>query len=481
MNRVIGSSGRRVIGRVISAKAECRPTTIIFIIAISVLLLFGSGWAQSVHSETEPDLRGQMQLDIVDTSLLDYSASKLVLGLTLSISSKRDLTLEQIVLHGLRINGLPVYAAPLTQRLQLHSGEKKLLPDPLPVTIYLRDLDSVAPLEQAISTGHTTVDGTAYATVRVNPLAAMLLLSRHVDVAISVHEDVLPFSIPGGLAAKAAALVVLHAADKALRTISTKVTTSKDQASSFRRDAMKQYVPHLMLACAYFELRGAQSGATPFQWCGVALATAPDLVLVPREAIEPWKFDTDIADAIHGKHFSLNTASYDLWLWPASAPIQKAGELNPDTALRLSRKQFSVLKMPDHDEHKILALEDSGKTQKISVARRDSSSDLALLQVSKSAAAFGALPAAGDSSASEWDTVALFRFRDGLRGSSAAPELIEVPARRNGTRIELGELVDSSVFGSPIVAPEGVVGIVQDQSSGVTWAEAVRVLKIGTR
>lgn len=459
-------------------KALCAGSILIILL---LLMWVGTGLAQSLHLQSADDLKGQMQLDIVDTSLLDYSAEKLVLGLKLSVSSKRDLTLEQIVLSGLRINGLPVYAAPLMQRLELHSGEKSVLPQPLPVTIYLRDLDSVAPLERAISTGHTMVDGTAYATVRVSPITAMFIFSRHVDIAITVHEDVLPFSFPGGLTTKVASLVVLEAADKALRSLSSKVTTSKDQASSFRRDVMKQYVPHLMLACAQFKLRDSQSNTTPLQWCGIAVSTAPDLLLVPREAIEPWKFDTDTADAINSKHFSLDKASYDLWLWPASAALQKAGELNSDSALRLSRNQFSVIKLPDRDEHKVLALEDSGKTRKISVARRDSSSDLALLQVSKSSHAFDVLQAAGDSQAAEWNSVALFRFRDGLHGDAANPELILVPAKKNGVRIELGELVDSSVFGSPIIAPEGVIGIVQDQNSGVTWPEAARVLKLGNK
>ena len=450
-------------------------------IASLLFLLAGHGLPQAWHSNADPELAGQVQLEIVNTSLLSYSTSKVVLGLTLSISSRRDLTLEQIILSGLRINGLPVYAAPVKQRLELHSSVKTLLPDPLPVTVYLRDLDSVSPLIQAVSNGHTTLDGIAYATVRVNPLAAMLIFSRSVDIAISIHEDVLPFTVPGGQMARSAALLGLRTADKALHTISETVTSGKDWASGFRRDVMKQYAPHLMLACAHFELRDAQGNAIPLEWCGVALATAPDLLLVPREAIEPWKFDAEIADAIHSNHFSLNHSSYDLWLWPASATLKKSGELNSEAAMRLSKKQLSVVKMPDRDERKILALEDSGKTRKISVARRDSSSDLALLQVAKSAGAFGALQAVENSSTSEWGSVALFRFRDGMREGSAVPELIVMPAKKNGTRIELGELVDSSVFGSPIVAAEGVIGIVQDQNSGVTWDEAAGVLKLGKR
>ena len=447
---------------------------------IILIALFGSGWAQSLHVKADADLDGQMQLEIVDTSLLDYSASKVVLGLTLSLSSKRDLTVEQIVLGGLSINGLPVYAAPIKQRLELHSGAKTLLSNPLPVTVYLRDLDSISPLEQAVSKGHTTVDGTAYATVHVNPLTAMLIFSRSVEIAINLHQEMLPFTIPGGLVSRGAALIVLEAAEKGLRTISAKVTSGKDQASSFRREVMKQYKPHLMMACAHFEVHGTQSDAVPFDWCGVAVATAPDLVLIPREAIEPWKFDADIADALNSKNFSLDKSSYDLWLWPASSSLRKSGEWNAETAFRLSRKQFSVVKMPDSDEHKIRALEDNGKTRKISIAKRDSSSDLALLRIAKPVQAFESLPAA-DSATTEWDSVALFRFRDGLRGNSADPELIIVPARRNGTRIELGELVDNSVFGSPIVASDGIIGIVQDQSSGLAWAEATRVLKLGNK
>jgi len=446
----------------------------------AVLILIAVTLAPPATPQADPDLASQMQMEVVDTTLLEYSPTKLVLGLTLSITSKRDLTVEQIVLSGLRLNGLPLYAAPIKQRLQLHSGEKMLLHDPLPVTVYFRDLDTVAPLAKAIATGHTTVDGTAYTTVRVSPLAAMLLFSNHVEVAINLHEDLLPLTIPGGPVVKNASLVALQAADMALQTLSAKVSSGKDWAFSFRKDAMKQYAPHLMLACARFELRDHQGQTTQVQWYGVALATAPDLLLVPREAIEPWKFDSDMADAIQSKKLSLNSSSYDLWLWPASAPLMKNNEFNPDTALRLSRKQFSVVRMPDRDERKIRALEDSGKTRKISVEKRDSSSDLALLRIDGPSRNFDAVRGAQDSQASQWESVVLFRFR-GARNSTADPELIVMPAKRDGNRIALGELVDSSTFGSPIVAPEGVIGIVQDENSGVAWSEAARVLKLDKR
>jgi hypothetical protein len=448
------------------------------LIATLILILSGHCISQAVQSETEPDLTGQVQVQVVNTSLVSYSTSKLALGVTIAITSKRDVTLDQILLADLRLNGLPLYAAPMASKLQLKAGNKTVLPDPLPVTVYLRDLDSVAPLHDAMANEHATLDGMAYATVHLNLLETMVLFTKHVDVAANIHEEV-PFTVPGGAMARTAALTLLQGADKALRAISTTVDSGRNWASGFRHAMMKDYAPRLLLAYSRFELKDKQGQTTASDWHGVAVALGPDLLLVPREAIEPWKFDAELADAISSKRLSLNRSSYDLWLWPASAHVLNSNkELNSDTALRLSKQQFSVASVPDQDQHKLLALEDSGKTKKISLQKRDSSSDLALLQITESSSKLDRLQTAENSSATDWNSVAIFRFRDGIHGSSADPELIVVPAKRNGDRILLGELVDSSAFGSPIVAAEGVIGIVQDQGSGVAWEEAARVLKL---
>jgi hypothetical protein len=449
-----------------------------FLLTATILVAASTGFAQVVQSDAPPDLSGQIQVEVVKTSLADYSTSKLVLGLTVAVTSKRDVTLDQILLADLRLNGLPLYAAPVASKLQLKAGDKTLLSDPLPVTIYVRDLDSVAPLHDALSNGHATLDGTAYATVHLNFLETMVLFTKHVNVAANIHEEV-PFTVPGGNMAKTAALTLLEGADKALRTLSNTVDRGRNWASGFRHTVMQTYAPRVMLAYSRFELKDSQGHTTASDWHGVAVALSPDLLLVPREAIEPWKFDPEIADAISSKRASLNRSSYDLWLWPSSAPVlDSTKNLNGDAALRLSKKQFAVLSLPDDDQQKLLALDDSGKTQKIAMDKRNSSSDLALLRITSPDSKLDSLQTADNSSASDWDSVAIFRFRDGVQASAANPELIVVSAKRNGNRIELGDLVDSSAFGSPIVAPEGVIGIVQDQSSGVAWPEAARVLKL---
>jgi hypothetical protein len=118
-------------------------------------------------------------------------------------------------------------------------------------------------------------------------------------------------------------------------------------------------------------------------------------------------------------------------------------------------------------------VEDTGRPHKVPVEKRESASNLALLEVAGSNPHLEALRVAGDSSVTNWETVAVFRFRRGSRGGSADPELV-----LNGNRIELGETVDSSAFGSPIVTADGVIGVVQDENGGAAWAEVARVLKL---
>ena len=45
-------------------------------------------------------------------------------------------------------------------------------------------------------------------------------------------------------------------------------------------------------------------------------------------------------------------------------------------------------------------------------------------------------------------------------------EALQMKARREGKGIHLSEPVDAAVFGSPIVTPAGVIGLVQDEQTG---------------
>jgi hypothetical protein len=49
------------------------------------------------------------------------------------------------------------------------------------------------------------------------------------------------------------------------------------------------------------------------------------------------------------------------------------------------------------------------------------------------------------------------------------PEVILTSAYLDHGRIRFEVSVDSTVLGSPIIASDGIVGMVQDESSGIPW------------
>jgi hypothetical protein len=83
--------------------------------------------------------------------------------------------------------------------------------------------------------------------------------------------------------------------------------------------------------------------------------------------------------------------------------------------------------------------------------------------------ASGALPA-------RWDEVALLRFPR-LGSGTLTPEVIVTSAYLDHGRIRLEINVDSTVFGSPIIASNGIIGVVQDESSGIAWSEIAESVK----
>src|SRR5947209_1555548 len=78
-------------------------------VMFAALLLAALGRGAPAIAQEQPVQAdfGDVQVEVVKSSLLNYSSSKLVIGLTLNVGSQRDLTVEQIRFSDLRINGLP--------------------------------------------------------------------------------------------------------------------------------------------------------------------------------------------------------------------------------------------------------------------------------------------------------------------------------------------------------------------------------------
>ena len=187
-----------------------------------VLLAAGACFAQTGPKDR---LAQQLEVRVVKLSLLDISTDKLVIGVGLSARAKRNLTVDQLELSGLELNGVPIAAAPFNHRFRLCSDRGVTLPEQLQLTVYMRDLDSLTPLRDAIASGYATVNGVLVAHIPLNPLERVVLLSSHAEVSTSLHQQV-AFNVPGGPLAAASLVKLLDLADAAFKTLDATITSA---------------------------------------------------------------------------------------------------------------------------------------------------------------------------------------------------------------------------------------------------------------
>lgn len=189
------------------------------VLLLIILAISGAGVAQSGSSD---NLANQVQIRVVSLALEDVSTTQMVMDVGLAVNSNRNVTVDQLVLSGLRVNGVPIYAAPSKRRFRLRRDAAVTLPEPLRITVYLRDLNSLQPLRKAISDGHATLDGIAVVRVPLNPLARLMLLSNHAEVTTALHQQV-PFGVPGGPLAAASLVKILDLSGAALKELDSTI------------------------------------------------------------------------------------------------------------------------------------------------------------------------------------------------------------------------------------------------------------------
>jgi len=116
-----------------------------------------------------------------------------------------------------------------------------------------------------------------------------------------------------------------------------------------------------------------------------------------------------------------------------------------------------------------------GKHGKMKVLERASPTALAVLTLHAPPASpgqpaeqpAGLTPAPAAVAAQDnWEHVAVFRLREDAAARQPSVEVLQLAARREGQGIRLSVPVDAAVFGSPIVTPDGVIGLVQDEQTG---------------
>jgi hypothetical protein len=417
--------------------------------AVAAMGGMASGAAQTLGAAT-PAI-GNIQVKAISVTEIDTSHVKVAVDLILT--PMQSATLEDMRLCSLRLNGMPVFAEPLRQQIVLRKGVAMALP-PLYVTALYRDLYTVEPLRKMIEDQNVHVQGELDATVQLSFMEKLALHTQHPSVEMPLSQDVAA-EVGSSALERNLALTMLSVFDTGLQ--------AKAKADKYIPGARPAWIDDLdaraqgnlyEVASSYALLRGEESYPVELDQLGFRLGTGN--VVTTAAVREPWRYDAEFLGAVKSGKAKLDKKSEEIQLWPMGAS---------QAPLKLSARDFGLETHGNPEDASISVVDPS--YGKILILKRASPTTLAVLVLQTPALTPGlAVAPAAVLALDSWDQVAVFRLRENPVTKARTVEVLRLGARRGDEGIELTEPVDSAVFGSPIVTPDGVIGIVQDEQSG---------------
>jgi hypothetical protein len=396
------------------------------------------------------DARGaSVRVGIDRLEFAGVSSDHLNFKLFTHVTSFRNAKVKRVRFFGMRLGEIPFFIEPVEEQMQLKAGIDAAAP-PIPVTIYFRDLDSLQTLEEAVKAGEVRVTGRARVELDLK-LLERLAVGQWNGLADIALNGSLPVVVPGGEVGKSAAILAIRGAEKALPAASAALGELRGSHSFRARELNDLYRPWLVSAeTRYALLINGRKVDISETWLGVRVSD--DLVVLPNEAVEPWRYNPDVALALHSKDAQLIPEARELTIhfdgMTGDAPSLSNGGLRIE---RTTAAKESVL------------IQDDEKRVKVEVAKRQSNSNYALLRIAQNGAASGQAPAFSNQPAQQsFDHVGVFHATPGGK-----LEVIMMSAHARDGRIVLDSPVDDTALGSIVVGPDGIVGMVQDERSGM--------------
>jgi len=399
---------------------------------------------------------GPVAVSIDTVTLTDVTSDRVRFDVQSRVTSTRSLRIKQVRFEHMRLGRLPVYLSPLQQPLTLEKGVPLALP-PIPLTIYFRDLDSLEPLEEVVRDQRAAVEGNTRIDLGLG-LERILGGVAHADMPIRVT---LPLEIPGGVFGQAAALAALGTAQLALDLAGSPLNLMRQSQRSWESELRTRYIPTLVVAESRYVLRLPSNQRVDVAVRGLGFRISADRFVLTGEMIEPWRYDAEVAAALETGQASLADDGRDLLVWPSG----EAANLNSARSLALGA--FQVDRAPPKTEStRVVA---GNKDVKLQLFRRDSGTNYAILRFTRPEDKGPAIPSptAQAEQPQSWDYLTLFQVDD-----DGKLEFVSTRGRRQDNRILLDDPVDDRAFGSLLLSPQGAVGMVQEESSGMALLSA---------
>jgi hypothetical protein len=422
-----------------------------------------SGLSQSVPL-AQPTAASALieDLKVKEVGLAEIDTSHVKLAVDLNLTAAQSVTMESLRIGSLRLNGLPVYTVPLNQEIVFKKGVPTALP-PLYITVLFRDLNTVEPLKRMIENQSVKIEGEVVANVRLGMIEKLALHTQHPTVEIALSQEV-PAILGISSFERSMALSILGVIDTGLKTSSSAGQLIPGVRPAWIRTLEASAPTSLFAVESSYALTQAEANF-PVLSLSLGFRVASGKVVTTAESETPWKYDAEFLSAVQSGTAKLVKNSQEIQLRP----------LQLGDPLRLSAKDFVVELRGSAEGDKLIAVS-GDKHGKIQLLRRATPGSLALLTLLPQPAALPGVVGAGSAGMTaataavaaqeNWPEVAVFRLREDQATRKPSVELLTMAAHRDGKSIQLSEPVDAAVFGSPIVTPDGVIGLVQDEQTG---------------
>ncbi|HWG19457.1 MAG TPA: hypothetical protein VG225_02935 [Terracidiphilus sp.] len=414
--------------------------------------------AQSAPIVAAVAVVGTIQVKTVSISAID--ASHVEVAVNLILVPGQSATLKDVQLCSLHLNGLPVFAAPLHQEIAMRKGEELSLPAVF-VSLFYRDLTTVHPLIQMLDKQTVHVEAELVSGLQVGFLGKLALHSEHPKIVVPISQEV-AVEVGGTPFARNLAIGVLQSLDHQMAGDSTPTKLIDKLRPVWIRNLEAQAKANLFVVDSRYSL---SEGKIPYQVDVEALGfrTASGRIATSAEMLNPWKYDAEFLGEINGGSVGVVKNSQDIRLQPLAAI---------EAAQSLGARDFKTDPRGNAEGERVTTV--GKKRDQVRLMRRASPSLLLVLTPSAPITETGLTSApASILSQDAWDKVLVFRRRTSPTTGEHTVDALEMGARRDGGGIRLSEPVDEAVFGSPILTPDGVIGLVQDEQTGTFLPEDV--------
>lgn len=417
------------------------------------------------------------EIRVEKIELLDLQTDRIGFAVTPSIIPTQQVRIRMITFYGMRINGIPVFVPPVSEELDLRPGFRASLRRPMQFTVYFRDLSTLQPLIDLVKGGRIKVEGNALVEAKLDLLPSVLLMKKTAHAPVRIDAD-LPLDVPGGSLVREQTLKALSVAETG-RSILSKSLLYLLGTDETQKRLQDRFGKSVFLAVARYEMRDSNHNRYPVEKMGVAFRAADKQVVTTREMVEPWNFDSVIALKLKRGELTMVKDSFDLLLWPAGTTYSRLnGPPIEGNALTLKKHDFRLLPGAAETE-KMVATENGARATLVSTAPRASASNLAVLEfVAAPKTGPPMAPVDGKPDPAGYRAIVAFRFSAGPFTQSVEPEIVRLSARVVDGRLVFDDPIDSSALGSPVLSDDGLVGILQEETSAISYASAAARLKL---